>query len=620
MSSNKKSKIKDVAKGPFRSTRHDRLAKLYARPLPSSRTGPLYNAFSYPTKISPEAIALFISTHTKPGDTVLDVFAGSGTTGLATLLCDKPTDELKRLAQETGVMPKWGPRKAILYELGTLGAFVSRTMCNPPDPAAFEKAAKEFIAAAEKTLGSVYEVKDPFGRAGHLRHAIWSDVLICPRCKRESLFCDVAVRMNPVRFVDEFVCPHCKKKAPIESIKRATESVFDPLIRQHVTRKKRKLAIVHGRTNGKTWQRRVQERDLAQLRELEHRDLPDSVPIMEMAWGDLRRNGYHAGITHIHHFYTRRNLFVLATLWKMIGNFPAAIQDGLRLLVLSYNATHSTLMTRVVVKDGQKEFVLTGAQSGVLYVSSLPVEKNIIEGLRRKIKVFRNAFALVHGSKSEVKVVNGSSTSLCLDRNSVDYVFTDPPFGDYIPYAELNQLNEAWLGKTTVRKEEIIISVAQRKDTADYGRLMATVFSEVARVLRGSSNMTVVFHSAQASVWKTLTDAYTRAGFSVKTGSILDKVQASFKQVVSNVSVKGDPLLLLSRTDNNLKLKRRRSDSEDIVRDMLARIDATSAAAHERTAERLYSRYILHCLQYGMAVSMNAESFYDQVRALERAA
>ncbi|MFC3119830.1 DNA methyltransferase [Jhaorihella thermophila] len=41
--------------------------------------------------MSPEAIALFIAAHTKPGDTVFfDGFAGSGTTGLAALLCEKP--------------------------------------------------------------------------------------------------------------------------------------------------------------------------------------------------------------------------------------------------------------------------------------------------------------------------------------------------------------------------------------------------------------------------------------------------------------------------------------------------------------------------------------------------
>lgn len=46
---------------------------LYRTPARSTRGGPLFNAFPYPTKISPEAIALFIAAHTAPGATVLDV-------------------------------------------------------------------------------------------------------------------------------------------------------------------------------------------------------------------------------------------------------------------------------------------------------------------------------------------------------------------------------------------------------------------------------------------------------------------------------------------------------------------------------------------------------------------
>ncbi len=83
--------MRKSAKGRIRSrlaALNSTLGRLYDEPLPASRTGALYTAFPYPTKISPEAIALFIAAHTKPGDTVFDGFAGSGTTGLAALLCD----------------------------------------------------------------------------------------------------------------------------------------------------------------------------------------------------------------------------------------------------------------------------------------------------------------------------------------------------------------------------------------------------------------------------------------------------------------------------------------------------------------------------------------------------
>ncbi len=83
-------------------------AALYATPLPASRTGALYSAFSYPTKISPESIAVFIASHSQPGDTILDCFGGSGTTGLAALLAAKPSEKMKELAAKLQVPVKWG--------------------------------------------------------------------------------------------------------------------------------------------------------------------------------------------------------------------------------------------------------------------------------------------------------------------------------------------------------------------------------------------------------------------------------------------------------------------------------------------------------------------------------
>jgi hypothetical protein len=53
--------------------RPSEIARLYKKPFTSERKGPLYNAFSYPTKIDAEAIAVFIAAHTNPGETVLEL-------------------------------------------------------------------------------------------------------------------------------------------------------------------------------------------------------------------------------------------------------------------------------------------------------------------------------------------------------------------------------------------------------------------------------------------------------------------------------------------------------------------------------------------------------------------
>src|SRR6478609_3573296 len=123
----------------------DELQAPYGRPLPASRTGALYNAFSYPTKISAESVALFIACHTSPGEHVLDVFGGSGTTGIAALLCERPTDRMLALAAERGLKPHWGARNATVYELSEIGTLLARVMTAAPDPKTFTVAAQRMV-------------------------------------------------------------------------------------------------------------------------------------------------------------------------------------------------------------------------------------------------------------------------------------------------------------------------------------------------------------------------------------------------------------------------------------------------------------------------------------------
>jgi 16S rRNA G966 N2-methylase RsmD len=583
------------------------LAKLYKVPLPSTRTGPLYNAFSYPTKISPEAIAVYIATHTEPGATVLDAFAGSGTTGLAALLCDRPTSEMKRMAEALGVKPKWGARTAHLLEIGTLGSFVSETLCKPPEPHEFTAAVEELCKQAEEKLGWLYQANDASGCAGILRHAIWSDVLICPHCKTEISLWDASVKVRPLAMTESFRCKSCRRQVPVGSCERAIETVLDAFGRKQIT-KKRVLVRVHGRTGSSKWQRPPTREDYLLLERIAKARLPKSAPRSDIQWGELHRSGYHVGIDELHHFYTKRNFLVMATLMELASTFPAKVRAALRLLILSYNSSHSTLMTRVVLKKGQADFVLTGSQSGVLYISGLPVEKNVLEGVRRKSRSFIDSFHMLHGSKSKVIVHNTSSERMPLKASSVDYIFTDPPFGDYIPYAELNQINELWLERTTDRSREVIISPSQSKGVDEYGSMMGAVFKEMARVLKPGGTATVVFHSAHSKVWCALAHAYASAGFAVEAASVLDKIQASFKQVVSTVSVKGDPLLLLSkRTVQRSTSASSSKIAAEIIRSALndARLDP----------QRLYSQFVGRCLELGRDIDIDAKAFYALANA-----
>lgn len=583
---------------------------LYSAALPSARTGLFFNTFAYPTKIAPESIAVFIAAHTKPGDLVLDVFGGTGSTGIAALMCEHPTEAMKAIAEKLQIQPVWGARNAIVYELGKYGAFASSVMANPPEKQAFSIAAKELLKYAEDEMQGLYDTVDALGNPGTIRHIVYSDVVLCPHCDTEFSYYQGMVRNNPLRIDGDGVCPHCGHKDKSAGFTYTTQNVYDSLLDKYITRRKRYPVRIYGQTGANKWMREATESDIQQFEAAEAMEYPYQSVVKQIVWGELHRSGYHTGISHLHHFYTKRNFLVMSCLWEKATSFEPSVRDAIRLLLLSYNSSHATLMTRVVIKNGLKDFVLTGAQSGVLYVSSLPVEKNIFNGIKRKLGYFEDAFDYLSKCSGHMEVVNASSHRLVLPDHSVDYVFTDPPFGGFIPYAEVNQINELWLGEPTSRDDEIIISPSQKKDVICYQKMITKVFSEIHRVLKDDSYATVVFHSSKAAVWNALRSAYSDAGLLVDATTSLDKSQASFKQVVSEGSVQKDPLILLSKGKAVLNV----SDSQELL-DMAISIDGSSAVKNER---QIYADYVGQCLKLGITVDYDAKTAYDYIaRKLE---
>ena len=140
---------------------------------------------------------------------------------------------------------------------------------------------------------------------------------------------------------------------------RVTKRERDPLTGDPITARVRKPVWLYGSTGTRDWSRPIVPRDRSLIAKIAKVSLPDSIPCTPIPWGDLYRSGYHQGITHLHNFYTRRNLIVFATLWKLAE--ISSLRDALRFWLLSYNASHGTLMTRVVAKKGQRDLVVTSA-------------------------------------------------------------------------------------------------------------------------------------------------------------------------------------------------------------------------------------------------------------------
>jgi 16S rRNA G966 N2-methylase RsmD len=556
----------------------------------------------------------FILAHTAPGDLVLDTFAGTGSTGIAAALCAVVPS---RADNEQPVIS--GPRRAFLTDIGVLPHLIGSVTLDPPDPQEFEQAAREILGALRTRCGRMYAVIDPNGTVGELRHAVWTEHLFCPRCQLEMRFWESAVSVHPPAIRDRILC-QCGHNFRSAAAKRVIEDYFDPLTQEWRQRRVRSLAWVCGVSGSTTWQRPVETSDIDVLSDISDDALRAIVPKVEVinpGAMELYRSGYHFGLKYLHDFYTRRNLATIASAWQLVSADQSSLGRSLRLWLSSYNATHSTIMTRIVAKKSAKELVVTGAQPAALYVSSIPVEKNILRGLERKLNSFVKSFtALRQSGPSKSTYVLASATQLPLPNHSVDYVFIDPPFGDNIQYSEVNRLAEAWLGKFTDSSTEIIVSRGTGKSVERYGDLMEAAFRELHRVLKPSAYLTLVFHSSQMDVWHAVEAAWRSAGFDLSATSTLSKSQGSFKQVTTRNAVSQDLVILLERrpqgaSEQLMLPSEPRVEVRESINRLVTNLPLSGPGVELRSKQHLYSQTVSAALIAGVPLAIGAAEFYD---------
>lgn len=232
--------------------------------------------------------------------------------------------------------------------------------------------------------------------------------------------------------------------------------------------------------NGKRAEKIPDALDFALIEKIENSDIPYWFPTAELPDGyNTRQPKASHGITNVHLFYTKRNLWALRYLkQKVLGAKYELILTGI--------ACRSTQMNRIHMKN----FFFGGGGwnagylNGTLYIPSIPVEITISDQISDRLKSFVKAFTQIT-SKQYSLVSTCSFTRLqIVDSNSVDYLFIDPPFGLNLNYSELNFIWESWLKVITNNKLEAIENSVQGKGLIEYRHLMTVCFKEAYRVLK----------------------------------------------------------------------------------------------------------------------------------------
>ena len=157
------------------------------------------------------------------------------------------------------------------------------------------------------------------------------------------------------------------------------------------------------------------------------------------------------------------------------------------------------------------------------------IQKNglIAQVIVKDVNVFdflEIAYGGIKAGYDEIRVESSASFGKCLfstqsavdlsvmPSNSVDYIFTDPPYGSRVQFWESNQVWEAWLGlDTNWQKNEIIVNRLRGLSEEHWRQLFHASMKECQRVLKPGRWLTLTYNDRET--WPVLQDVMLETGF-----------------------------------------------------------------------------------------------------------
>jgi SAM-dependent methyltransferase len=427
-------------------------------------------------------VSEYIRHYTKEGDIVLDPFCGSGVVGCESLINN---------------------RRVVLNDLNPMAVFISKnTCCSPVDLGAF---LEEFEAIKDRigeTIMTMYEMEQ-----------------LCPICG-QRLYAKHIVR-GPSQKGDWIVEARCRNNHGSKG-----------KIRRHLTQKEKQ-----------------------NIMNIENKDIPYWFPRDEFCDGKEIMRLKKAGINYVYQLFTRRNLLALSMIAHEINKIHDKTLRELMLLAFSNTLLHASKL---------KSEDLRPMSANSYYCMDNWIEENVwvrfenrvkwrwgvLEGKRETNSLIKDKFNVVDDFEELEKcgsfmLLNRPAQNLdIIPDESIDYSFTDPPYGGSIQYYELTFLWRAWLkmqyGNIT---SEVTINDFQGKDQQTFEDMLTKAFREIYRVLKPGRWLSVTFNNRDQRIWAALLRSCKTAGFD-KVNIVPQKpVTSSFVQSWTAKSLKSDLIL-----------------------------------------------------------------------------
>lgn len=582
-------------------------------PRVTTKTAAIYNMHTYPSKKPADAIREYIRHYTAPGDLCLDPFCGCGSTALAAMLED---------------------RKAIAIDRSPAATFITANYCTPVDTREIKAAFQTLIAEVRREMDWLYETRcDRCGGKATTAYTIYSNRFQCPRClEKVPLFDCVATETVDKKGKQKKIaaCPHCLSRGFPEAISSRGEKFgVVPVLVSYVCHCGCTPEQDQRRHNDASPVKRefFERYDLGKLAEIAERDIPHWYPDAELSevipYRMLYKKDFRpSDAERLVDLFTKRNLWALSALMNGAAAGTTACRNQLRFAITGLLFGVSRMcqcQAGYIDSDSQTMLVITGTY----YLPQSFKELNVSLMYEKQITKLTKGWDLIREDVGGQCLISTQSATELGDipNQSVDYIFTDPPYGGNVQYGELNYLSEAWLGMTDNRHApEIVINPARGIDEEQWAAGMRQAIRECYRVLKPGRWLSLCYHDTSEGTWELIQDIMAEAGFVPDTSDHATSIgagQRSFNKITADKVMKRD-LVINFRKPRLGEVSPQSvlfgNEDETTFRDKLHAIARDFLSANPgSTKDRVYDDVVSRMVRSGQMEAHNFDELLSQI-------
>lgn len=322
-------------------------------------------------------------------------------------------------------------------------------------------------------------------------------------------------------YLYETICPHCNSMASIEI------GVWDNGVFSRVRGK----CSVDG-----IFIKDADKEDVKKIKYIKNlKETLDKRNEIRYPTDDVLRYVMRSGKESLDELFTDRALIILSSLRDKIYK----VKDfKMRQLLMFTFTSMLANVSSMLPGDLEKATYKSGWVISKFWSPKVHTERNIFHSFNLRLRAIeRGKRELSLYDFSNLKTYQSNANELLfLENESVDYIFTDPPYGESIAYLALSQFWNSWLEHEVDYENEIIIDNYREKGYSDYSARMLDAFREMYRVLKNKSYLSFTFHNRDLNVWKGVMDAVNNSGFILKNITLQEQAVSSGTQGINKIN------------------------------------------------------------------------------------